>query len=155
MSTNDVCDGAGASGGAAVAVSEYTQAGIGPVNANAQTLQQATITTPGAGRILAIVSVEAFCDASTCDGFFGAGTGAAWVWVTDDATDDVPGVGDSFSLVALQPGFSEAISRTEVFDVNAAGTFTDYVRGEGGASIFSTTQGASFFRRQLTLIYVP
>lgn len=111
----------------------------------AVTVLSAPITTAGAGKLLAISNVDAYCAAATCPAGNPAADGTLWLSLVD--TETVPPA--DYEYFFLSPNVTSTVSRTQDFAITAAGTYTVYMRG------FNTTHSFSFYRPSVTLVFLP
>ena len=144
-----MCNGApGGGGGGGEAVTVWDEPSVTSSD-TAVTLQSATITTTGAGHVIAVGSADAFCSASgppTC----GAPPTDFHFRITDSASAD-PTVDENRGYGFLEPDVTSSVTRTGIFAVAGAGSHSYYVRARaafGGGSV-------GFWRRQLSLVFVP
>jgi hypothetical protein len=145
--TKYVCSGKDGSSGAAPQIVKVADpAAAVAANTNmAVTILSAPITTTAAGKLLAIASVDAYCDAVECPAGNPAADGTIWLSAVDTEMNP-PGDADYFYLT---PNTTEGVSRAQDFTIAAAGTFTYYLRGKDAINSFT------FFRPSITLVYLP
>lgn len=117
------------------------------------TAAQASITVPGSGSIVAVSTLDAFCESPAAgDGFDCAGSGptAGIVAMTTTNALDVNDAGASnYDYFYLSPNVTSSITRTSVYDAPATGTYTVYLNAE------AQTGQIGFFRPQITLVFIP
>ncbi|MBS2013545.1 MAG: hypothetical protein JST00_11690 [Deltaproteobacteria bacterium] len=146
-STSYVCNGQDASkSGVAVTAFDGDYV-VAQQTVPALTALQATLKAPGPGKVVAIASADVFCSgvSSTFACVSPPVGGELWVGLPTDAAPSA-----SYSYFWLDPDVTEAMSRTEVFDVKAAGDVTIAIRARvPGIGNFG------IFRRSLTLVFVP
>ena len=115
------------------------------VNASlsAVTLQSASITVPGPGRIIVQGAADAYC--ITCP----AGSTFGYFKVTEQGDDPVlVGPWDFFQISESE---TESINRSRVFEVGVAGTYFYYLRGR----TVDALDTLGFWRREMILIFLP
>ncbi|MFK7921886.1 MAG: hypothetical protein AB8H47_08010 [Bacteroidia bacterium] len=112
------------------------------------TIQSASITVPGPGKIIATANVDVYCDAG-CN-VPGDYAGARITLTTSQLAPTTTG---AYSFMFTNYRTTNSCTRTAVFDVAAAGTSTVYLRGVKTTDGVGTEVG--FYRGQVTLIFIP
>lgn len=150
-SSQFVCNGASGKSASGAVATAYEPAAVNVAQgAGSATTQELAITAPGPGKVLAFASADVYCALPA----IGAGhdcatngiTAGFYTLTTDAAATASSGTYDFFHLT---PNATEASTRTAVFDVAAAGEVKVRVRAS------ASTGQIGFFRRQLTLVFVP
>ena len=111
------------------------------------TVQSASITVPGPGRIIAIGSVDCYCNAGcNTPGDF---VNAFWTLSTSPSATSSSG---NYAYMLVNYETTNSSTRTAVFNVTAAGTTNIYLRGSGGGGAAGEI---GFYRGQITLMFIP
>jgi hypothetical protein len=124
----------------------FQNAGVNANTGTPVTVMSASVTTQGPGTVFALVTTDTFCSEAQCPA---ANTPSAdgYLWVTSVDNLGVPAT--EFSYFFLRPNVTESFTRSQTFQVTAAGTHTYYVRGQDDAGAFG------FFRSGFTLVFLP
>jgi hypothetical protein len=134
--------------GASPTTNVYTESVVTSTVKTNVTIQSATITVPAPGRIVAIGSVEAFCDSCTAAGQFVDG------YVTITTTEAAEAFSGNYSYFYAHYVATNSVTRTLQFDALSAGTYTFYLRGRRGGVPAASPQ-IGFYRGQLQLMFIP
>ena len=109
------------------------------------TVQSASITVPGPGKIIAIGNVDLYCKVGcNAPGEFAQ---ASWTLSTSSTASSFSG-NNAYMFVNFKT--TNSSTRTAVFNVATAGTTTVYLRGSSDA-----TTEVGFYRGQITLMFIP
>lgn len=111
----------------------------------AATITSTSVTAGGPGRIIAIGSAEAYCDAGCVTG---TDYVSGYVWVTSVPAGPVA----PWSFFFTGTNQSLSVTRTLQFTVASAGSYTLYLRGSRAGGV-GTSVG--FYRGQLQLFFLP
>lgn len=149
--THYVCNAA-----AAQVVQTFTGGLIAIDHNGLATLQQASITPPDNGTVLAIASADAFCSSAAATGYTcGVGTPPSDLCMRLTTSATALGCTQDLSqqdYAWLFPDVTTPMTRVDSFPVTAGATTTVYVRAATG---ISSTGQVGVWRRSLSLIYVP
>jgi hypothetical protein len=131
--------------GTSVAAVVTTVYGEGNVNASLSpaTLQIASITVPGPGRIIVQATADAYCISCPNGSAFG------YFKVTNIPNDPVTVAPWTFFQIAQSQ--TESLARSQVYPVTSAGTYTFYVRG----MTTSAQDTLGYWRREMIVIFLP
>lgn len=130
------------------ALTSYTELDSTSTGTTEVTIQSASITVPGPGKIVATGSVDVYCNV----GCVSAGDFAD-AFITLSTSPTASPISGSYAYMYVNWLNTNSSTRTAVFDVIAAGTTTVYMRGQGGGSGSGTEIG--FYRGQVTLLFIP
>ena len=115
---------------------------------NTITVQSATISVPGPGKIIAIANVDVYCNAGCiANGDFVS------TYVTLSTSPTASPTSGAHAFMYVNYLNTNSFSRTAVFDVTAAGSTTVYLRGTKSTLGVGTEVG--FYRPQITLVFIP
>jgi len=115
---------------------------------NTITVQSATISVPGPGKIIAIANVDVYCNAGCiANGDFVS------TYVTLSTSPTASPTSGSHAFMYVNYLNTNSFSRTAVFNVTAAGSTTVYLRGTKSTLGVGTEVG--FYRPQITLVFIP
>jgi len=130
-----------------------------------QTLIEASITVPVAGRVLAITSVKMYCDntpdatatpAASYDCATGGDSTVGNLNVIQVGVGGQTATSGSATFMYLTPGVEVFASTSEVFDIAAAGTYTFRALGLPGINgTTDTSAHANYSLPDLTLVFIP
>jgi Collagen triple helix repeat (20 copies) len=150
-STTYVCNGAPApTNGTTPSVTAYNAGDVLASTANTSvTLESASITVPGAGSIVAIGAVDAFCSSpATGAGYDCDANGITDGYVTLATSATAGATSGDYDYFYLTPNDTESMTRTAVIPVTTAGTYTSYLLGEAADGQIG------YFRPQVTLVFI-
>ncbi len=147
-STSYVCNGADGQANAPVVVTNYAglNSEIDTTSGTTATVTSAAITVPAAGTVIALGTADVYCSTTGAPACATSGPSSGFLAVTADANSD-PQTAET-SYFSLTNDSTESVTRSNVFTVSAAGSYTYYLRTR------SLNGTLGYFRGQLTLIYL-
>jgi hypothetical protein len=123
-----------------------------------QFVQTASITVPGPGQVYVTASADVYCSTTSGAGTFdcpATGDIRVYLTVSQEGVGAETGNSGDATLIVLERNITENMSASNVFGVAAAGTYTFRAPGMALTQPTGTAGRVGFFRRAITLVYLP
>jgi hypothetical protein len=134
--------------GTAVVTKTFMKDGVPATLGTPITVVAGSIQATSAGKVIALASSDLFCTSAECPTQPApAPSASAYLWIADAADEVAPTADYDFTYV--EPNVTQAVSRTALFPVTAAGALTYNLRGQ------DVVGNLTYYRSGLTLIFLP